>query len=171
MIDSGNDQAQIVRMNSTQKQLSLISAASKSNFWSVVRPFAPQRSHAALGLGGRRGLALVSPVTIPLKPLPVKIQFPSSKSSFLPVEFLDTAIAGSGPCKAINCKCDGYKPNNPKNDCCRRCGHSWHMHKDAYALGQLRKLRNKFGIVEKELGSPEHDVCDASHENSPGTKT
>jgi hypothetical protein len=35
-------------------------------------------------------------------------------------------IAGSGRCKA--CSCRGYRPNNPKNDYCHDCGHSWYMH-------------------------------------------
>lgn len=38
-------------------------------------------------------------------------------------------IAGSGRCKACGCK--GYRPNNPKNDYCRDCGHSWYMHESA----------------------------------------
>lgn len=35
--------------------------------------------------------------------------------------------AGSGACKA--CGCRGYRPNSPKNDYCKDCGHSWYMHK------------------------------------------
>lgn len=35
-------------------------------------------------------------------------------------------VAGSGRCKA--CGCRGYRPNHPKNDYCRDCGHSWYMH-------------------------------------------
>jgi len=35
-------------------------------------------------------------------------------------------VAGSGRCKA--CDCPGYRPNNPKDDYCRDCGHSWYMH-------------------------------------------
>jgi hypothetical protein len=38
----------------------------------------------------------------------------------------DRPIAGSGRCKACGCK--GYRPNYPKNDYCRDCGHSWYMH-------------------------------------------
>jgi hypothetical protein len=39
-------------------------------------------------------------------------------------------IAGSGRCKACGCK--GYRPNSPKNDYCKDCGHSWHMHESAW---------------------------------------
>jgi hypothetical protein len=38
-------------------------------------------------------------------------------------------IAGSGRCKSCGCK--GYRPNNPKNDYCKDCGHSWYMHENA----------------------------------------
>jgi hypothetical protein len=38
----------------------------------------------------------------------------------------DKSIAGSGHCKA--CGCRGYRPNSPKNDYCKDCGHSWYMH-------------------------------------------
>jgi len=38
----------------------------------------------------------------------------------------DKPIAGSGHCKA--CGCRGYRPNTPKNDYCRDCGHSWYLH-------------------------------------------
>ena len=38
----------------------------------------------------------------------------------------ERSIAGSGRCKA--CGCRGYRPNNPKDDYCRDCGHSWYMH-------------------------------------------
>ncbi|MEA2569235.1 MAG: hypothetical protein QOI24_1236 [Acidobacteriota bacterium] len=41
----------------------------------------------------------------------------------------DKSIAGSGRCKA--CGCRGYRPNIPKNDYCKDCGHSWHMHEGA----------------------------------------
>lgn len=41
----------------------------------------------------------------------------------------DEPTAGSGRCKACGCK--GYRPNNPKNDYCKDCGHSWYMHADA----------------------------------------
>jgi len=34
--------------------------------------------------------------------------------------------AGSGRCKSCGCK--GYRPNDPKNDYCKDCGHSWYMH-------------------------------------------
>lgn len=37
--------------------------------------------------------------------------------------------AGSGRCKSCGCK--GYRPNNPKNDYCKDCGHSWYMHENA----------------------------------------
>lgn len=38
----------------------------------------------------------------------------------------DKSLSGSGRCKA--CACRGYRPNNPKNDYCKDCGHSWYMH-------------------------------------------
>lgn len=38
----------------------------------------------------------------------------------------DRPLAGSGRCKA--CGCRGYRPNSPKNDYCKDCGHSWYMH-------------------------------------------
>lgn len=43
---------------------------------SVVRPFGPQRGNAALGLAVLRGLPCVSARRPPLKPVPLKIQFP-----------------------------------------------------------------------------------------------
>ncbi len=33
---------------------------------------------------------------------------------------------GYGACNA--CDCRGYRPNDPKNDYCRDCGHSWWNH-------------------------------------------
>jgi hypothetical protein len=41
----------------------------------------------------------------------------------------DRSLAGSGRCKA--CACRGYRPNYPKNDYCKDCGHSWYMHEGA----------------------------------------
>lgn len=41
----------------------------------------------------------------------------------------DKSIAGTGRCKA--CGCRGYRPNSPKNDYCKDCGHSWYMHEGA----------------------------------------
>ena len=35
---------------------------------------------------------------------------------------------GYGACKADGCNCNGYKPNDPKNDYCRVCGHHWTRH-------------------------------------------
>lgn len=54
---------------------------------------------------------------------------PTTSHQCRSVKLLDSPIAGSGPCKA--CDCRGYKPNDPKNDYCKVCGHSWYMHKDA----------------------------------------
>lgn len=39
---------------------------------------------------------------------------------------------GYGACKS--CSCKGWKPNNPKNDYCRECGHHWTQHRDSYKL-------------------------------------
>jgi hypothetical protein len=35
---------------------------------------------------------------------------------------------GYGACKAYGCGCNGYKPNDPKNEYCRVCGHHWERH-------------------------------------------
>lgn len=32
---------------------------------------------------------------------------------------------GYGACKASGCGCNGFKPNDPKDDYCRVCGHHW----------------------------------------------
>jgi hypothetical protein len=42
---------------------------------------------------------------------------------------IEGPVYGTGRCKA--CHCRGYRPNYPKNDYCKDCGHSWYMHENA----------------------------------------
>lgn len=54
-----------------------------------------------------------------------------SRTTTLQNNFSDTSTKiknGYGACKADGCRCNGYKPNDPKNDYCRVCGHHWTRH-------------------------------------------
>lgn len=35
---------------------------------------------------------------------------------------------GYGACFIKYCTCKGWKPNNPKNNYCKNCGHHWSQH-------------------------------------------
>ena len=36
--------------------------------------------------------------------------------------------SGYGSCFIKYCTCTGWRPNNPKNDFCKNCGHHWSQH-------------------------------------------
>jgi hypothetical protein len=38
----------------------------------------------------------------------------------------ETIKSGYGACRSCDCK--GWKPNYPKNDYCKNCGHHWERH-------------------------------------------
>lgn len=43
-------------------------------------------------------------------------------------EHLEEIKSGYGACFVKYCTCTGWKPNNPKNDYCKNCGHHWSQH-------------------------------------------